>query len=131
MLPEDIPLFRLEDTGMGQQMQEYAVSQVLHWFRRFDDYQASNSNPTGSRCRSITRRFYHRYSRRGRAWLKSGRSPCPWGSRCAAGAAAVRIIRCESFAGTDELPAFLKGTRVLINLLPNTAETVGIINSTS
>lgn len=26
MLPEDIPLFRLEDTGMGQQMQEYAVS---------------------------------------------------------------------------------------------------------
>ncbi|HFG4288850.1 TPA: NAD(P)-dependent oxidoreductase, partial [Escherichia coli] len=34
----------------------------------------------------------------------------------------------KSFAGTDELPAFLKGTRVLINLLPNTAETVGIIN---
>ena len=40
MLPESIPLFRLEDTGMGIQMQEYAVSQVLHWFRRFDDYQA-------------------------------------------------------------------------------------------
>ena len=39
MLPMSIPLFRLEDTGMGQQMQEYAVSQVLHWFRRFDDYQ--------------------------------------------------------------------------------------------
>lgn len=28
MLPEDIPLFRLEDTGMGQQMQEYAVSRA-------------------------------------------------------------------------------------------------------
>ncbi len=40
MLPMSIPLFRLEDTGMGQQMQEYAVSQVLHWFRRFDDYRA-------------------------------------------------------------------------------------------
>ncbi|VFS69812.1 Glyoxylate/hydroxypyruvate reductase A [Raoultella terrigena] len=40
MLPLSIPLFRLEDTGMGLQMQEYAVSQVLHWFRRFDDYQA-------------------------------------------------------------------------------------------
>ncbi|MOA02427.1 Glyoxylate/hydroxypyruvate reductase A [compost metagenome] len=34
----------------------------------------------------------------------------------------------QSFAGADELPAFLNGTRVLINLLPNTAETVGIIN---
>ncbi|VTN15672.1 Glyoxylate/hydroxypyruvate reductase A [Raoultella terrigena] len=40
MLPLSIPLFRLEDTGMGLQMQEYAVSQVLHWFRRFDDYHA-------------------------------------------------------------------------------------------
>ena len=49
MLPEAIPLFRLEDTGMGQQMQEYAVSQVLHWFRRFDDYRPLNSRPTGSR----------------------------------------------------------------------------------
>ncbi|EBX9580764.1 bifunctional glyoxylate/hydroxypyruvate reductase A, partial [Salmonella enterica subsp. enterica serovar Senftenberg] len=36
MLDASIPLFRLEDTGMGLQMQEYAVSQVLHWFRRFD-----------------------------------------------------------------------------------------------
>lgn len=26
MLPLSIPLFRLEDTGMGRQMQEYAVS---------------------------------------------------------------------------------------------------------
>ena len=40
MLNPSVPLFRLEDTGMGEQMQEYAVSQVLHWFRRFDDYQA-------------------------------------------------------------------------------------------
>lgn len=36
MLPEDIPLFRLEDTGMGQQMQEYAVSRaaLVPLFRR-------------------------------------------------------------------------------------------------
>ncbi|MBW6332396.1 glyoxylate/hydroxypyruvate reductase A, partial [Pseudomonas aeruginosa] len=40
MLPEAIPLFRLGDTGMGQQMQEYAVSQGVHWFRRLDDFQA-------------------------------------------------------------------------------------------
>lgn len=31
MLNPSVPLFRLEDTGMGEQMQEYAVSQVLHW----------------------------------------------------------------------------------------------------
>ncbi len=52
MLPLSIPLFRLEDTGMGRQMQEYAVSQVLHWFRRFDDYQALKLASAGSRCPS-------------------------------------------------------------------------------
>ena len=30
MLPLSTPLFRLEDTGMGLQMQEYALSQFLH-----------------------------------------------------------------------------------------------------
>ncbi len=34
----------------------------------------------------------------------------------------------QSFAGRDELEAFLSQCRVLINLLPNTPETVGIIN---
>lgn len=36
----------------------------------------------------------------------------------------------QSFAGEAELGEFLQGTRVLINLLPNTAETAGIINQT-
>lgn len=34
----------------------------------------------------------------------------------------------QSFAGRGELEAFLSQCRVLINLLPNTPETVGIIN---
>ncbi len=29
---------------MGEQMQEYAVSQVLHWFRRFDDYRIQQNS---------------------------------------------------------------------------------------
>lgn len=35
----------------------------------------------------------------------------------------------ESYVGREELRAFLNQTRVLINLLPNTTQTVGIINS--
>ncbi|WP_316045186.1 NAD(P)-dependent oxidoreductase, partial [Escherichia coli] len=35
----------------------------------------------------------------------------------------------ESYVGREELRAFLNQTRVLINLLPNTAQTVGFINS--
>ena len=78
MLKPSVPLFRLEDTGMGEQMQEYAVSQ------RFP-----------LRCWSRTRK----------SWPG-----------------------VQSFAGREELSAFLSQCRVLINLLPNTPETVGIIN---
>lgn len=55
MLDTSIPLFRLEDTGMGLQMQEYAVSQVLHWFRRFDDYQALKSQAKWQPLQEYTR----------------------------------------------------------------------------
>ncbi len=48
-----------------------------------------------------------------RVWSRSRKS----GRRCRASPAA-------------ELGEFLQGTRVLINLLPNTAETAGIINQT-
>ncbi len=130
MLPEDIPLFRLEDTGMGQQMQEYAVSQVLHWFRRFDDYQAFKQ-----RAHWEPLPEYHREDftigilGAGVLGSKVAEALAPWGFplRCWS-RSRKDYPGVESFAGTDELPAFLKGTRVLINLLPNTAETVGIIN---
>ncbi|XNM87594.1 glyoxylate/hydroxypyruvate reductase GhrA [Escherichia coli] len=62
------------------------------------------------------------------------------GSKCAKSLQTWRFpLRCwsrtrkswpgvQSFAGREELSAFLSQCRVLINLLPNTPETVGIIN---
>lgn len=131
MLPEDIPLFRLEDTGMGQQMQEYAVSQVLHWFRRFDDYQALKLQSRWEPLPEYQREdFTIGILGAGVLGSKVAEALAPWGFplRCWS-RSRKDYPGVESFAGTDELPAFLKGTCVLINLLPNTAETVGIINS--
>nr|WP_153880202.1 glyoxylate/hydroxypyruvate reductase GhrA [Citrobacter freundii] len=131
MLDASIPLFRLEDTGMGLQMQEYAVSQVLHWFRRFDDYQALKSQAKWQPLQEYTREeFTVGIMGAGVLGAKVAESLQTWGFP----------LRCwsrtrkswpgvESFAGTAELAAFLSQTRVLINLLPNTAETVGIINT--
>lgn len=131
MLDASIPLFRLEDTGMGLQMQEYAVSQVLHWFRRFDDYQALKSQAKWQPLQEYTREeFTVGIMGAGVLGAKVAESLQAWGFP----------LRCwsrtrkswpgvESFAGTAELAAFLSQTRVLINLLPNTAETVGIINT--
>lgn len=130
MLDPAIPLFRLEDTGMGLQMQEYAVSQVLHWFRRFDDYQALKNERQWQPLPEYTREaFTVGIMGAGVLGAKVAESLQAWGFP----------LRCwsrsrktwpgvESFAGTEELGAFLSQTRVLINLLPNTAETVGIIN---
>ncbi|EMM7410152.1 glyoxylate/hydroxypyruvate reductase GhrA [Enterobacter hormaechei] len=132
MLPEDIPLFRLEDTGMGQQMQEYAVSQVLHWFRRFDDYQAFKQQSHWEPLPDYQREdFTIGILGAGVLGSKVAEALAPWGFplRCWS-RSRKEYPGVESFAGTDELPAFLKRTRVLINLLPNTAETVGIINGT-
>ena len=108
------------------------MSQVLHWFRRFDDYQALKQQ---SRWEPLP--DYHREEftigilGAGVLGSKVAEALAPWGFplRCWS-RSRKNYPGVESFAGTDELPVFLKGTRVLINLLPNTAETVGIVNST-
>ncbi|MGP3206346.1 glyoxylate/hydroxypyruvate reductase GhrA [Serratia marcescens] len=129
-LPAGVPLLRLEDTGMAQQMQEYALSYVLRYFRRFDEYQAlqqrqewqpldphSLDNFTigilgaGVLGQSVA----HKLTEFGfsvRCWSRS----------------AKQIDGVQSFAGEAQRAAFLDGVKLLINLLPNTPETVGILN---
>lgn len=131
LLPSGVPLYRMEDTGMAAQMQEYAISQVLHWFRRFDDYAALQRE---ARWEPLEE---YRYADFQVGVLGAG----VLGGQVAQSLSRIGFpVRCwsrsrkalpgvESFAGPDELPAFLHGTRVLINLLPNTPETVGIINA--
>ncbi|HDU5122566.1 TPA: glyoxylate/hydroxypyruvate reductase GhrA [Klebsiella pneumoniae subsp. pneumoniae] len=132
MLPLSIPLFRLEDTGMGRQMQEYAVSQVLHWFRRFDDYQALK---LVSRWQPLPEyradEFTVGIMGAGVLGAKFAESLQPWGFPLRVWSRSRKSWpQVQSFAGQAELGEFLQGTRVLINLLPNTAETAGIINQT-
>nr|WP_245175504.1 glyoxylate/hydroxypyruvate reductase GhrA [Cronobacter sakazakii] len=131
LLPSGVPLYRMEDTGMAAQMQEYAISQVLHWFRRFDDYAALQRE---ARWEPLEE-YRHADFQVGvlGAGVLGGQvaqnlSRMGFPVRCWSRSRKV-LPGVESFAGPDELPAFLRGTRVLINLLPNTPETVGIINA--
>jgi len=130
MLPESVPLFRLEDTGMGLQMQEYAVSQVLHWFRRFDDYQALKQQSRWQPLEEHRREdFTVGILGAGVLGAKVAESLRQWGFPLRCWSRSRKTLPgVTSFAGRDELSAFLQGTRVLINLLPNTPETAGIIN---
>ncbi len=129
-LPAGVPLIRLEDTGMGQQMREYALACVLRYFRRFDEYhlqqQQQHWRPlephqqdnftigilgAGVLGKSVAQKLaelgFHV-----RCWSRSRK----------------QIADVRSFAGERELTAFLDGTRLLINLLPNTPETAGILS---
>ena len=129
-LPAGVPLLRLEDTGMAQQMQEYALSYVLRYFRRFDEYQALQQRQewqpldphslddfpigilgAGVLGQSVARKLTE-FGFSVRCWSRS----------------AKQIDGVQSFAGEDQRAAFIDGVKLLINLLPNTPETVGILN---
>ncbi|HCD2061388.1 MAG: glyoxylate/hydroxypyruvate reductase GhrA [Serratia marcescens] len=129
-LPAGVPLLRLEDTGMAQQMQEYALSYALRYFRRFDEYQALQQQQewqpldphslddftigilgAGVLGQSVARKLTE-FGFRVRCWSRS----------------AKQIDGVQSFAGEAQRAAFLDGVKLLINLLPNTPETIGILN---
>lgn len=130
ILPEDVPLFRLEDAGMARQMQEYAVSQVLRWLRRFDDYQDLNVQATWQPLETYTAEtFTVGIMGAGVLGAKVAESLVPWGFPVRSWSLSPKCIPgVTSYAGQDAIGEFLNGTRVLINLLPDTPCTTGIIN---
>ncbi len=97
-------------------------SAVLHWFRRFDDYQAlKNQALCGNRCRIYQEEFSVGIISRG-AGRKVAESLQAWGFplRCWS-RSRKSCPGVESYVGHEELRAFLNQTRVqAINLLPNT-----------
>jgi len=130
MLPASVPLFRLEDTGMGLQMQEYAVYTVLGWFRRFDDYQLQKQQALWQPLKNYRRNaFTIGILGAGVLGRNVAQSLKAWGFpiRCWS-RTARQIDGVTTYHGADQLNDFLDGTQVLINLLPNTPQTAGIIN---
>lgn len=128
-LPPNVPVVRLDDAGMAIQMAEYVTYAVLRHFRRFDDYELQARKQQwrflkpndkadfsvgilglgvlGSRIAQALQHFGFPL----RGWSRS-RKDLPG-------------IAC--FAGDDELDTFLRGTRILVCVLPLTAETTQIL----
>lgn len=130
MLPQDMPLFRLEDTGMGRQMQEYAVYHILGWFRRFTEYQQQKSQAIWQHLPN-RRRDAFTIGILGAGVLGSSvaESLKMWGFPLRCWSRSPKDIPgVTSFHGEAQLSDFLSETQVLINLLPNTPQTAGILN---
>lgn len=129
--PRDLPLVRMVEPELTRGMAEYVLWQCLHHHRRVWELEAAQS------CSAWRPHTY----------------PAPWdrnigilglGELGAASAAkliefgfkvrgwsrtAKSLPQVESFAGRDQLPAFLKDTEILVCLLPLTPDTQGILNA--
>ncbi|MEX6158332.1 glyoxylate/hydroxypyruvate reductase GhrA [Providencia manganoxydans] len=129
-LPAGVPLMRLEDTGMALQMEEYAMAKVLYYFRRMDEYRQFQSQRqwkplpanrhedfvvgimgAGALGQAVAKRLVE-FDFHVRTWSRSEK----------------QIDKVISYHGQEQLSDFLQGTRVIINLLPSTPQTVGILN---
>jgi glyoxylate/hydroxypyruvate reductase A len=129
-LPSSVPVIRVEDAGMGDQMAEYALYAVLDSFRRVRFYEAEQRRERWSPQPALTRDEYpvgvlglgvlggtvaRTIAGLGfpvLGWSRSGRE-IP-GVRCLSGA-----------AGMEEV---LAAAQVIVILLPLTSETRGLID---
>lgn len=124
------PIIRLGDAGMGMQMAQYVTHAVLRYFRRFDEYERQlrlgvwkplpahdqhdftvgvlGLGQLGQRVIDVLRPFGFPL----RGWSRSAKT----------------IAGVQCYAGIDALDDFLRGTRVLVCLLPLTPDTDNLLD---
>jgi len=130
VVPEQLPLIRIDDGGMAQQMAEFATHATLRYYRRLDQYEQQARQGLwqplapyekadfgigilglGTLGQGIAVRL-QQLGFQVSGWSRSRKS----------------VTGVDSFAGADELNAFLQRSRVLICMLPLTSGTIGILN---
>lgn len=128
-LKDDTPVVRLEDAGMSAQMAEYAAYALVRASRQFQPYQVQQEQRLWQPLPDIQRDKWPVgvmgmgiMGARVAQVLAGLDYPVAGWSRSSKALAGV-----QTFAGSETLPAFLARTRVLINTLPLTSETSGIL----
>ena len=130
-LPPGVPIVRLNDAGMAVQMAEYVCHALIRHTRGFDAYDAQQTNLEWKKLRPIDRR----------AFPVGVMGLGDIGARVAQSVASLdytvfgwsrtakSLPDVTTFAGADRLDAFLRQVRVLVCVLPFTAETENILNA--
>ena len=129
-IPPHVRIVRLEDAGMALQMAEYALYALLRVsrdFEAFDRAQARQHWEPGEGSRPAD--WPVGVLGLGQVGLRVAQTLAGFGYPVAGWSRSPRDIPdVESYAGMDALPAFLARTRFLVNVLPLTPDTAGILN---
>ncbi len=133
-LPSDVPLVRLEDTGMATQMAEYAVYAALRYMRRFDEYElAQRQHGSHARWHVLEphprEAFHVGVLGLGALGAHVAKALASFGLPVRGYSRSAKMIDgVATFAGEAQWPQFLNGVKLLVNLLPSTPATDGILN---
>jgi glyoxylate/hydroxypyruvate reductase A len=126
----DVPIIRLGDAGMGEQMAEYVAYAVLRYFRRFDEYEQQARqgvwNPLAARKKDEFAVGVLGLGQLGIPVAKALRQlgfPVRGWSRTSKDLPGV-----DCYAGMESLDDFLAGTRVLVCMLPLTPDTNNLLD---
>lgn len=128
-IPDGMPLYRLEDAGMAEQMAEYALYGVLQATGRFRPYEEQAREGRWKAHRPVNRRDWPVavlglgvIGRKVAGVIASLGYPVHGWSRT------PREADFPCHAGEQGLRDCLAASRILVNALPLTAQTRGLIN---
>ena len=129
-LPPQTLVVRLNDAGMADQMAEYVCHALIRHFREFAAYEHDIAQRQWTYREPLPREQFPvgvmglgaLGERVARAVAVFGFPVLGW-SR-----SAKQIGGVECFSGSEGFEPFLRSTRVLVNMLPLTAETENILN---
>lgn len=127
----DLPVVRLSDPAMADEMAAYAIHWVVHFHRRFDTYLELEAVPEWRPIRTVAALDfpvgilgYGMMGRRvGEALRRLGYPVSAW-TRSGGQDAGI-----THYCGPDGLAEMLGRCRAVINILPLTPETAGLMNA--
>ena len=129
-LPSSLKVVRLEDAGMSVEMSEYVCHAVIRYFREFKQHETNKQLGKWSYRKTKTRNDFTigvmglgTLGMQVVKTLQMFQYPINGYSR---NLKEIEGVNC--FSGNHGLTEFLNNTRVLVNLLPLTAETENIMN---